>query len=195
MSLTSPNTWQDGGLDPHTTLNGGNLTVAKNWLILSGTLSGIGQINGSVNNGDPTGVMAGAGTVHPGPANAGGTLNIIGNYTQTAAGTLAIDATGDGAGTGFLNVQGNVDLDGALSVTRAAGYTPAKGKVLTFLKWTGTRTGDFATKSYTNNAWKDAAMNNVFFQALLNNPAVGSYSLVVQAAPGGGVGNGAQGVP
>jgi hypothetical protein len=51
--------------------------------------------------------------------------------------------------------------------------------VVTFLKWSGTVTGDFANKLYMSNLWSAGGQNNLHFTANINTPAAGNYSLVV----------------
>jgi hypothetical protein len=175
LAFTNADTSQNG-YSSQTTLNGGSLTV-PNYLLLGGWLGGVGTINGNVNNGDPTGQQQGAGVVHPGLANAAGTLNIVGNYFQSAAGTLAVNSTLIGPGPGVLNVQGNATLGGTFAETRDPNFTPPLNAQLPFLKVTGTVNGDFATKQYTNNSWSAGGQNNLYFDSVL---AAAIYSLVVK---------------
>jgi hypothetical protein len=104
--------------------------VGTNYLMLGGTLSGIGTIIGTVNNGDPAGVRGGAATVHPGLDTGSGTLNITGNYFQSNRnnGILSVNATGGQNPVGLLNVQGNVTLGGTFTETRSGSYTPPWGR-------------------------------------------------------------------
>lgn len=88
---------------PSATL-GGNVQVAA-----GGMLRGHGSIGGNVTN---------AGTVWPGASI--GTLTIQGNYTQTASGTLNIDATPDGQSS-RLAVAGKANLAGGAVVLAQAG--------------------------------------------------------------------------
>ncbi|HEV7903867.1 MAG TPA: carboxypeptidase regulatory-like domain-containing protein [Pyrinomonadaceae bacterium] len=131
FSLTlanNSNVGQRGVLVVNGTLNGaGNLTV-------NGTLSGTGTITGNVQN---------AGTVAPGLSP--GVLNIAGNYTQLASGTLAIEIGGTNAGSQHdqLNVTGTVTLDGALHATLTGGYNPGFNDQIVVLTY-GTRSGAFS---------------------------------------------------
>ena len=56
-----------------------------------------------------------------------GILDVVGNYSQTAAGTLAVELNGTTVGTQYdqLNVTGTIALAGTLAVT--SGFTPAEG--------------------------------------------------------------------
>lgn len=96
---------------------GGTLTLPAGAAvdIQGGLLAGTGTIHADVTN---------SGTVDPGPGI--GALTIAGNYTQTAAGTLAVEIGGLNAGTDFdqLNVAGSVRLDGRLSVNLVTGFVP-----------------------------------------------------------------------
>ena len=69
--------------------------------------------------------MSNGGTVAPGLSP--GILNVVGNYSQTAAGTLAIELNGTTLGTQFdqLNVTGTIALAGTLAIT--TGFSPAEG--------------------------------------------------------------------
>jgi uncharacterized repeat protein (TIGR01451 family) len=96
-----------------------------------------------------------AATTNFGPAftNAGtasfhnGITNLQNGFTQTAPGTLNVAINGTTAGTQYdrLAVTGNVSLNGTLNAT--LGYTPVAGSTFDVVTFTGTRTGDFATKN------------------------------------------------
>ena len=94
---------QTGGL---TLMNGGNVQAAQPIQIGGGTLQGAGTITGSVANN---------GTLNPG--NPLGVLTITSNYTQTANGVLNIVLAGLPAGTNYnrLVVNGNASLAGRFS--------------------------------------------------------------------------------
>jgi hypothetical protein len=102
--------------------------------LTGGTLQGTGTISGAVVNT--------SGTVHPG--NSPGILSITGDYTQAAAGVLAVDVAGSSPGTGYsrLAVGGNAILAGALRVSTPAPQT-GTFRVLT----AATRTGTFGSVS------------------------------------------------
>jgi len=70
--------------------------------------------------------VANAGEVRPGRAGETGALAIAGNYTQTAAGILAIDLAGL-LEIDTVDVAGNLNLAGTLQVTSVGGYNPQDG--------------------------------------------------------------------
>jgi Putative Ig domain/PKD domain/RTX calcium-binding nonapeptide repeat (4 copies) len=116
---------------------GGTLSAPTGVAIQGGTLEG----NGTVNVGG--GTLVNAGTIRPGSSP--GALTILGNYTQTTTGTLAIELAGTTPGVSFdqLVVSGTANLDGTLAVSTVGGYLPNFGdefRVLTF----GSSSGQFA---------------------------------------------------
>ena len=124
---------QSGG---STILTGGTLAVGSGIFLQGGTLSGAGQIIGDVFN---------AASIMVGDATTAGTLNITGNYTQTADGLLRLKLGGTAAGRfDQLVVSGSAALAGTLRITLFAGYVPASGDSLRVLT-AGTRTGTFDT--------------------------------------------------
>ena len=124
---------QSGG---STILSGGTLAVGSGIFLRGGTLSGAGQIIGDVFN---------SASIMVGDATTAGTLNINGNYTQTADGLLMLKLGGTAAGRfDQLVVSGSAALAGTLRVTLFAGYMPASGDSLRVLT-AGTRTGTFDT--------------------------------------------------
>jgi hypothetical protein len=174
LALTNATTYQQGST-AKTILNGGNLNVF-NYLILGGLLTGVGTINGNVNNGDPTEQKPGAGTVQPGVSGGPGTLNIVGNYFQSEAGWLRINVAM--SGVEFLNVQGNADIEGGLYVYRDPNYTPPLGTQIQFLNVTGTLQTDFDTEEFVNNSWSAGDFPYLYFSTLLKG---NTDSLVVDA--------------
>ncbi len=82
-----------------------------------------------------------------------GMFHLTGMYTQGAAGTLAIDLAGTAPGTGFdqINVDLQASLSGTLLVTIAPGYQPAVGDTFRILT-TSQRSGQFATITTTGLA-------------------------------------------
>jgi hypothetical protein len=118
-----------------TKLSGGNLSTTTLINIQGGALSGTGTITGNVQN---------AGTVAPGLSP--GVLNITGNYTQLASGTLAIEIGGTTVGSQHdqLNVTGTATLAGTLSTTLTGGYNPGFNDAIVVLTY-GTRSGTFTT--------------------------------------------------
>lgn len=117
-----------------TRLNGGGLQSSTALNITGGDLEGSGNIAASLTNGAQ---------VRPGlPL---GQLDITGNYTQSAAGSLTIEAAGVGVGQfDKLTASGTASLNGTLNLSLINGYVPQPGdriEVMTF----GAHTGDFAT--------------------------------------------------
>src|SRR5262245_22721692 len=90
-----------------------------------GVLNGSGQVT-------TTGGLTNNGLVDPGAASPG-ILTILGNYTQTASGSLAVTLKGTVAGVGYdqLVVNGQVTLAGSLTAT--LGFPSATGNVYRIL--------------------------------------------------------------
>ena len=86
----------------------GTLSSNETVNVQGGLLDGTGTIGGNLSN---------SGTVSPGDPD--GILTVTGNYTQLAAGALAIEPSGIVAGTdyGQLLVDGSVALNGTMHVT------------------------------------------------------------------------------
>jgi hypothetical protein len=110
--------------------------------IQGGRLIGEGTITGSVQN---------AGTIELGPLLdparfPAGTLNIGGNYTQTADGVLVVKVGQQGPDlrSDFLNVAGTATLDGTLNISLIYPYRPQAGDTFVPLSF-GDRSGNFAT--------------------------------------------------
>ena len=115
-------------------LSGGAVTAPT--LNVAGLLKGAGTVTGNVIN---------SGTVAPGASP--GVMNIVGDYTQSASGTLQIELGGlsPGAGHDQLVVSNNVFLNGTLLVTQFGSFIP--GFVDTFKAITagGSISGSFST--------------------------------------------------
>jgi uncharacterized repeat protein (TIGR01451 family) len=123
-----------------TQLTGGAIASSTTIDLQGGILSGAGMITGNLTN---------AAQIHPGLSP--GMLEITGNYTQTSAGTLAIELGGTTAGSEHdqLIVGGAATLDGTLAISLIGGYDPLHGdsfEILTF----GSRSGDFASTTGLN---------------------------------------------
>jgi hypothetical protein len=116
-------------------INAGTLTVGPGGIltlpagaaidIQGGLLEGTGTIAADVTN---------SGTVDPGPGL--GVLTVIGNYTQTAAGNLAVEIGGTGQAD-RLDLGAAVGLGGTLAVTFVNGYFPPVGSGFTVLTTAG----------------------------------------------------------
>jgi Calx-beta domain len=151
---------QSSLIDP-TVTNNGSLVVERGTLRTSGDLTVPAGEGVEVRAGatfDPTGALTnngtlkGAGTVAANTTSAGtvapglspGTLTIAGNYTQTAAGTLATEIAGKNVGQfDRLVVDGTASLDGTLAIATDPAFTPPNGS--SFEIETGARSGQFAT--------------------------------------------------
>src|SRR5262249_40284350 len=119
--------------------SGGSTTVAgtldsRKVDIQAGSLGGTGTVVGD---------LANAGQVSPGAPT--GVLTISGNYTQAAAGTLAINL-GSLTQFGQLVVGGTAAIDGTLAVSLLGGYVPNSGDTFSILHTTspGSVAGIFA---------------------------------------------------
>ncbi len=104
-----------------------------------GTLMGHGSITGDVTNN--------GGTVHPGGSI--GTLSVNGNYTQSAASTLAIEVSP--AAASKLAVSGTAGLAGTLALTADSGIYTA-GTQYTIVSAGGGVTGTFTTITESGQA-------------------------------------------
>jgi filamentous hemagglutinin family protein len=115
-------------------LSGG--AVSTPTLNVAGLLKGAGTITGNVNN---------TGTVAPGASP--GSINIVGNYTQTSTGTLQIELGGTAAGSSFdqLTVSGNAALDGALVVTQFGSFVATPADTFNIITTGGTVSGAFSS--------------------------------------------------
>ena len=137
MQFGDPGYTQTGG---STTLNGGALTSTTSAILnlQGGKLTGKGTITASVQNA----ALIDPGTTTPGE----GLLTIVGNYTQTSAGTLRADIKGTTAGVTYdqLSVSGTASLNGTLDIMTASGFTPTTSDQFIIVKAT-TLTGTFAT--------------------------------------------------
>ncbi len=162
-------------------LVGAQLSLSASLMNHGGQITGLGPIVGSVNN--VSGIVN--------PRNGIGSMTITGNYTQGAAGTLAIEAQGAaGPQHDLLLVGGNPTLDGILRVVPEAGYfTPSEGDALKVLDYSGTRTGTFSssvadppfTSGNVVNAGYDNADTSVF--AFIGPPTVKSSNGTTTSLP------------
>ena len=133
--------------------------------IQGGLLTGEGTITGDLQN---------AGTINLGPLDPVGfpvgTLNVSGNYIQTASGVLVVKIGQQGSQlrSDFLNVGGTATLDGTLNISLIHTYTPHAGDVFVPLSFSD-RSGDFATvngQTINEHLAFDLAFddNNLFLQ-------------------------------
>jgi hypothetical protein len=115
--------------------SGGTITAGTLELGSGSTLGGTGTVMATVLN--SLGVVV--------PANASGILQISGDYTQTASGSLATNIGGPGGGQfGHFAVSGTATLGGTFNINLVNGYYPANGLAFSILN-AGTLTGRFAT--------------------------------------------------
>lgn len=110
-----------------TTLAAAELVAPGGVLIGGGSLGGEGSLKGRLTS---------SGRIDPDAA-----LEVLGDYTQTADGSLHLDLGGEGNGD-RLRISGRATLDGTLEVRWPAAGEPPRGglEVLTFTA----REGDFA---------------------------------------------------
>ena len=111
---------------------------AREYMLTSGVLTGHGTLNTMT-------LWNVAGGVAPGRFGQIGDFDLMGDYVQTAAGSLWIDIGPNGE-SDLLAVTGDVSLDGMLMVTPTAAYTPRYGDTFTFLT-ANSIIGDFASVS------------------------------------------------
>jgi hypothetical protein len=127
VTVTGAAYTQSGG----STIVNGTLSSNQTVSVTGGLLKGAGTVQANVSN---------AATVSPGNGSTTGILTVTGNYSQTTAGSLAIQLNGATAGTGYsqLAVNGSVALAGALTLT--VGTTSPIGTVYQVLNQTGVGT-------------------------------------------------------
>ena len=124
-------------------VNQGTVDVQQGTLVLptnftnNGTLKGAGTFNLS-------GTLTNAGTVAPGASP--GTLTLVGNYAQAAAGSFAVElqtlALHD-----LFNISGTAALNGTLALSCFANCSYAVGDVVTILDSVGDLSGTFSNIS------------------------------------------------
>ncbi|OYW31818.1 MAG: hypothetical protein B7Z51_04620, partial [Methyloversatilis sp. 12-65-5] len=106
-------------------VNAGTLDVFSGAsLITGGNLQNTGTIQGSGSISVAGGTLTNAGVVRPGGPLAAGTLNITGNFVQTAAGRIEADVLGVSAvQQDHVQVSVTMTLDGDLVLSPAAGLS------------------------------------------------------------------------
>jgi uncharacterized protein with beta-barrel porin domain len=114
-------------------------------LAVNGTLSGASLLNNATGtltgSGTILGTFTNSGTVNPG--NSPGTLTIVGDYTQTASGTLTVEIASP-TSYDIINVTGAASLNGTLQPVLLNGYRPTGNQVFPFLTAAGGVTGTFS---------------------------------------------------
>ena len=115
-------------LTGHNTFSGGTVVQSGTLLVDNAAALGTGNVN--VNGG------ALATEVRP--------INVLGNYTQNAGGTLQLRVAGAKVGQyDTLNVRGNATVGGTLQVL-SLGFAPAAGNAFGLVTTGGTVSGSFA---------------------------------------------------
>jgi len=129
-----------------TVLNGGGITSSTLLNINGGTLTGTGTIGGGVS-------ITSSAILSPGFTP--GTINITGNYAQSATGSYLAEIGGLTAGTQYDQVKltgtGTATLGGTLNVSLLGGFVPAAGNSFTIVTCVATPTcinGTFATTNF-----------------------------------------------
>jgi hypothetical protein len=82
--------------------------------------------------------------VNAGILEIGGTVSVLGDFTQTAGATLIIDISGPTT-YGTLNVSGTAYLAGTLDIALTNGYMPIAGVSFSIVTF-GSRSGDFGAE-------------------------------------------------
>jgi hypothetical protein len=151
-------------------LSGGTLNLQGGSLLF-----GDGSVSGAINS---------SGTISPGDsATSAGILKDTGAYSQGSTGTLDIFIGGATAGTQYdqLDVT-TASLNGTLSISRAAGFTPAIGSKFTIMNYLAD-SGSFGTvnglaingsEHFALNCGSTACVLTVVAGALPSRPAQGS---------------------
>jgi hypothetical protein len=134
-------------------VNDGTITVAGGTtfstngqaLTNNGTIGGNGAI-------DLAGaLLTNGGTVAPGASP--GRLMILGDFTQSPAGVLAMELAGVSPGVthDLLQIAGTANLGGTLDVVTSGGFVPAAGDRFGVMTY-GSRVGDFARFNYAGGS-------------------------------------------
>ena len=130
----------------------------------------------------PRGSLLSSGEFAPGDS--AGTLNIQGNYTQDASGSLSIEIGGLTAGGNHdqLAVTNTASLDGALDISLINAFTPSEGQVFTIL------TASPVNPTFSNIHQPPDMPNDLFFRVtyLANSVTltvvkINTYGLWVEA--------------
>jgi carbonic anhydrase/acetyltransferase-like protein (isoleucine patch superfamily) len=170
----------NGTLTNNGTLNtaaGATLALPLNF-INTGLMKGSGSFN-------VPGTLTNAGTVAPGASP--GTLALNGNYTQTSAGTFAVELQSL-AVHDLFNISGTAALGGTLALSCFATCSFNVGDVVTILDSVGDLSGSFA--SVTLNGFASGAFSVIYdsvgdkvdllvTQAVTSVPEPGSYAMLL----------------
>ncbi len=142
-----------------------------------GTIAGTGSYYLS-------GILTNNGTIAPGDIGAAGTLSLLGNYSQSAAGTLASQLASSLAWDLF-NISGTASLGGTLAISCILSCNISNGDTFVLLDSDGTLTGTFAnvtTSGFLNGFAYDVLYDYQAGRVLLSVLDVG------QQPPGPGPG-------
>lgn len=115
--------------------NQGTVSVASGatFHVANSTFSNLGTLqgNGTYQTNSATTVLNNAGTLSPGVGDVGA-LTVVGDYTQTAAGFFDVQL-GSLSSFDFLNVLGDMNLNGTLRVLSLGGYNPNQDDEFTII--------------------------------------------------------------
>ena len=176
-------------------INDGTLTV--NGTLVAGTgvnaftNNGLIKGTGTINLTAPLAALGrqllNNGTVAPGASP--GKLTILGDYVQTALGTLSIELAGTVQGVNYdwLAVSGNAILDGALAVAVPGGFTPTTADLFRFVTAGLTRSGTFTSvvppAGYGGAAIYGAAFTDLGFTAIPAPTNTAADTIVTASLP------------
>lgn len=130
-----------GVLEVGNAANPGASLAAQVTVANGAALTGTGTVASLVNQG----------TVMPGK---GGELNVTGNFTNAASGSLLVDVSGNP--TSYLDVGGTANLGGSLQVVNLAGFSGSGH--YTVVTAAGGVTGKFANTNLSNSAFLNSAV-------------------------------------
>ncbi len=143
--------------------SGAVLQTASALEINGGSIVGLGQITGDVNNT--------AGSVKPAGPAAAGILTISGAYTQGSTASLGIELAGTSAGQyDRLVVSGAATLAGTLDIALIDSFSLTNGNAFQVLTY-GSQTGDFTT------------VNGLLHDSLTLTRTTNSTDVVLNAGP------------
>jgi uncharacterized repeat protein (TIGR01451 family) len=132
MNFTNGYTQNSG----ETTLGPGGISVTSALQLSGGVLDGAGTLTGDLQN---------DANVSPGGSSNAGTIDVTGNYTQGAGGTLTIELAG-ASSFDQLAVGGSTTLAGTLDASLINSYVPSNGATFPVTTF-ASRTGDFTVKN------------------------------------------------
>ncbi len=154
LTLSGSNSYSGG-----TVLNAGILVVNNAQALGLGNVT----VNGGILKADPQ------------------PINVKGNYSQNAAGTLLLQVAGAGSGQyDFLNVSGNANLGGTLQLTNL-GYKPKVGDQLTLVRTGGSISSRFA--NWINPFTTGSGINTIELIYSKNSVTLAFLNLVPQVPP------------